>query len=279
MARERILESLSGWGDSPLVQAMRHAVDGGKGLRAFLAMEGAALVGAPESRAQRAAAAIEAVHAYSLTHDDLPCMDDDDLRRGRPTVHVKWDEATAVLAGDALQSLAFQLLGDPGTHPDPGVRTRLVSSLARAAGARGMALGQAQDLAARTATSPPTIEGITEMQANKTGALIGWAATAGPILAGTDPTPLRRYASALGLAFQIADDILDVEGDSGKVGKRLRKDADSGKSTFVSLMGLEAARSKAEELAELAERALDPYYGGAADNLRQAARFAIMRDM
>lgn len=277
-AREQLLETLSGWGDSPLVQAMRHAVDGGKGLRAFLAMEGAALAGAPESRAQRAAAAIEAVHAYSLTHDDLPCMDDDDLRRGRPTVHVKWDEATAVLAGDALQTLAFQLLGDPGTHPDPGVRTRLVAALARAAGARGMALGQAQDLAARTAARPPTLKEIKELQANKTGALIGWAATSGPILAGKDPTPLRRYAASLGLAFQIADDILDIEGDSGRVGKRLRKDADSGKATFVSLMGIDEARYMAVELAERAEHALDSY-GNAADGLRQAARFAIMRDM
>lgn len=262
-------------GDLPVVQAMRFASAGGKRLRAFLVLETARLHGVPVDRAIWAAAAVEALHAYSLVHDDLPCMDDDDMRRGLPTVHVKWDQATAVLAGDALQSLAFELLA----HPECGsaqVRADLVLGMARAVGAQGMVLGQALDIAAETAPQPLTLDQITHLQAGKTGALIEWAATAGPVMAGADPAPLRDYARALGLAFQIADDILDVEGDAATVGKAVGKDADAGKATFVSLLGLDGAKARAAELIEQAHAALGPY-GDQAQTLREAARFVISR--
>jgi farnesyl diphosphate synthase len=264
--------------DQPVTHAMRYAVAGGKRLRAFLVIEGAAMHGVPGSCAVQAAAAVEALHAYSLVHDDLPCMDDDDLRRGQPTVHVKWDRATAVLVGDALQTLAFELLSDPATHPDPAVRVGLIAALARASGIDGMVLGQAQDIAAESADRPLTLEEITALQANKTGALIRWSAEAGARLAGADPAPLGDYAQALGLAFQIADDILDVEGDAEKAGKRLQKDAEAGKATFVSLLGLQGAKDRAEALVREAEAALAPY-GAAADALRDTARFVISREM
>jgi farnesyl diphosphate synthase len=269
---------LSDYGSLPVVEGMRHATDGGKRLRGFLVMETGALFGVPDAQSVRAAAAIEALHAYSLVHDDLPCMDDDDMRRGQPTVHRKWDEATAVLAGDALQTLAFELLAGAETHPDPDVRLSLIAALARASGAKGMVLGQAQDIAAESADTPLTLAEITELQANKTGALIRWSAEAGAILGKADPTPLRRYATALGLAFQIADDILDVEGDAATAGKRLRKDAEAGKATFVSLLGLDGARTRAKALVAEAEAALAPY-GARAETLRDAARFVISRDL
>jgi farnesyl diphosphate synthase len=271
-------DALASFGTLPVAQGMRYATNGGKRLRGFLVIESAALFAVPEPRAIRAAAAIEALHAYSLVHDDLPCMDDDDLRRGQPTVHRMWDEATAVLVGDALQSLAFELLAGPATHPDASVRVALIAALAHASGAKGMVLGQAQDIAAETAATPLTVAQITDLQANKTGALIRWSAEAGAILAQEDPAPLRRYATALGLAFQIADDILDVEGDEGKAGKRLQKDADAGKATFVSLLGLPEARTRAAALAAEAEAALAPY-GEKAETLREAARFVISRDL
>ncbi len=264
--------------DQQVIDAMRYAVAGGKRLRAFLVMESAALHDVPADRAVQAAAAIEAIHAYSLVHDDLPCMDDDDLRRGLPTVHLKWDQATAVLAGDGLQTLAFELLADPLTHPDAAIRIDLISTLAHAAGARGMVLGQARDIAAETCSTPPGLEQITALQAGKTGALIVWSAEAGARLASADPAPMRSYAKALGLAFQIADDILDVEGDAAKAGKRLNKDASAGKATFVSLLGLDEAKTRARTLARDAEAALIPY-GDAARNLREAARFVISREM
>ncbi len=263
--------------DTQITPAMRYVLQGGKRLRAFLVLESAFLHGIETDLALNAAAAVEAMHAYSLVHDDLPAMDDDDLRRGMPTVHVKWDEATAVLVGDALQTLAFDLLADPATHPDADIRIALVASMARAAGASGMVLGQAQDIAAETADTPLSLAQITALQGNKTGALFRWSAEVGAVLARADAAPLRHYADALGLAFQIADDILDVEGDALKAGKRLQKDADAGKATFVSLMGLEGAKSKARALAEEAEQALD-VYGKDADNLRQLARFVIARD-
>ena len=234
------------------------------------------MLGVPADRAVSAAAAVVALHAYSLIHDDLPCMDDDDLRRGLPTVHVKWDEATAVLAGDALQSLAFELLCDPALG-SAGVRINLVAGLARAAGAQGMVLGQALDIAAETTAAPLTLRQITALQAGKTGALMCWSAEAGAVIAEVDPGPLRDYATALGLAFQIADDILDVAGDAGKTGKRLQKDAAAGKATFVSLLGLNEARAQAQGLVAQAEAALRPY-GAAAANLIAAARFSIERD-
>jgi farnesyl diphosphate synthase len=270
--------ALADHGNLPVVEGMRYATRGGKRLRGFLVIEAGTLFDVPEARAVRAAAAIEALHAYSLVHDDLPCMDDDDLRRGLPTVHRKWDEATAVLVGDALQTLAFELLAGEDTHPDPAVRVALVASLAAASGARGMVLGQAQDIAAETAAAPLTLAAITELQANKTGALIRWSAEAGAILGQADPLPLRAYATALGLAFQIADDILDVEGDAARAGKALRKDAEAGKATFVSLLGLEAAKARAAALAAEAEAALAPY-GARADALREAARFVVSRDL
>ncbi|WP_296763281.1 polyprenyl synthetase family protein [Sediminimonas sp.] len=263
--------------DPPVGAAMQHACAGGKHMRAFLVLEGARLHGIGPERAIWPAAAIEAMHAYSLVHDDLPCMDDDDMRRGRPTVHRKWDEATAVLTGDALQALAFELLADPRGCADAGARADLVLALARAAGVRGMVGGQAMDIAAEGADAPLTLDQITTLQAGKTGALIEWAACAGPSMAGDEPGALRRYARALGLAFQIADDIIDVTGDEARAGKRLNKDAEAGKATFVSLLGLDGARARAAELADEACAALDGY-GGQAETLRQAAHFVIARD-
>lgn len=267
--------ALAGKADQPVIHAMRYALQGGKRLRGFLVLESAALHGISRAAALPAAAAVEALHAYSLVHDDLPCMDDDDLRRGQPTVHVRWDEATAVLAGDALQTLAFALCCEPVLGPAER-RLALVAALAQASGAEGMVLGQALDIAAESAAAPLTLEEITALQAGKTGALIGFAAEAGAILAGADRGPLRAYAAALGLAFQIADDILDVEGDPEAAGKRLGKDAGAGKATFVSLLGLEGAKARAKDLVTIAELALAPY-GAAAETLRDAARFAIAR--
>ena len=268
--------ALAGRADQPVTEAMRYAVRGGKRLRGFLVLEGGRMLGVPEDRAIGAAAAVEALHAYSLVHDDLPCMDDDDLRRGQPTVHRKWDEATAVLAGDALQTLAFELLTDPALGAAE-VRIALVTGLAKASGIDGMVLGQALDIAAETAGRALTLDEITALQAGKTGALIGFAAEAGAVMAGADPRPLRHYAAALGLAFQIADDILDVTGDEVRTGKRLRKDAGAGKATFVSLLGLEGAKARAAESVAEAEAALAGYRKGAA-NLIAAARFVIARD-
>ncbi len=271
----RLDAALAGRADQSVIHAMRYALQGGKRLRGFLVLESARMLGVDAQQAVSAAAAIEALHAYSLIHDDLPCMDDDDLRRGQPTVHVKWDEATAVLAGDALQTLAFELLADPALG-SAEVRIALVALLARASGADGMVLGQALDIAAEKALVPLTLEQITALQAGKTGALIRWSAKAGAVIAGHDPAALEAYATALGLAFQIADDILDVEGDAGKAGKRLNKDADAGKATFVSLLGLPAAKARAQALVAEAEAALRPY-GTGAHNLIAAARFAIAR--
>lgn len=262
--------------EEPVVQAMRYTVTGGKGLRGFLVMETARLHEIDADHAVWPAAAIEAIHAYSLVHDDLPCMDDDDLRRGQPTVHVKWDEATAVLAGDALHTLGFELVSDPRCHTDGAVRADLALSLARAAGARGMVLGQALDIAAETAHVPLTLDQITKLQAGKTGALIRWSAEAGARLAQADVAPLTKYAEALGLAFQIADDLLDIEGDAATVGKAVGKDADAGKATFVSLLGVDGAKSRAEALVTEACDALS-MYGMRAECLREAARFVISR--
>nr|WP_245866463.1 polyprenyl synthetase family protein [Kandeliimicrobium roseum] len=268
---------MAGLAEVPAVQGMRWACNGGKRLRGFLVTEGAALHGVGLADAVTAAAAIEALHAYSLVHDDLPCMDDDALRRGQPTVHVKWDEATAVLAGDALQTLAFSLLSDPSCHADPAVRLDLVASLAMAAGAEGMVLGQALDIAAETAAAPLTLDEIIALQAGKTGALIRWSGEAGARLGRGDVTPLGRYATALGLAFQIADDLLDVTGDAAAAGKALGKDAAAGKATFVSLLGVDGARARAHALVEEACDALAPY-GGAAEALRDCARYVVERD-
>ena len=260
--------------DGPVADAMRYATRGGKYLRAFLVLESAALHGIPAQAAGPSAAAIEALHAYSLVHDDLPCMDDDDLRRGQATVHRKWDEATAVLCGDALQALAFQLVAE--TDCDAPRRVALMRSLAAAAGVAGMVGGQARDIAAETALRPLTLDEIIRLQAGKTGALMLWAATAGAHMAGADPQPLSAYARDLGLAFQIADDILDVEGDAATMGKAVGKDAGAGKATFVSLLGLEEARRRAGDLVQSACDALS-VYGKDAETLRDAARFVIAR--
>jgi farnesyl diphosphate synthase len=262
-----------------LAAAMRHAaLGGGKRLRAFLAIEVAALLGADPAAADRAAAAVELLHAYSLVHDDLPCMDDDDMRRGKPTVHVAWDEATAVLAGDALQTLAFEVLADPATGAD-AVRAELCLALARASGLHGMVGGQALDLAAETAPAPLDADAIATLQALKTGALIVFAAEAGAILGGADADARGRivsFARDLGAAFQIRDDLLDVEGDAAEAGKRLGKDADRGKATFVGALGVEAARARALELAARARAALEPF-GPRAAALTGAADYAVTR--
>lgn len=266
--------------EAPIAQAMRYAtMGGGKRLRAFIVIEAAKLFGVDPAGADRVAAAIECLHAYSLIHDDLPCMDDDDLRRGQPTVHIKWDEATAVLAGDALQTCAFTLLADPATHDSADVRIKLVASLAHASGQLGMVGGQAADIAAETATAPATLQDIEHIQSLKTGALIRWSAEAGAILGQADAIQTRAltdYATALGLAFQIKDDLLDVEGDADAAGKRLRKDEAAGKATFVSLLGIEEARDRATALADDACTALTPF-GPAADTLRDAANFIVTR--
>ena len=261
--------------EGPLRAPMHYALQGGKRLRAFLVLESAALYDLPQAQAMPAASAVEALHAFSLVHDDLPCMDDDDLRRGQPTIHVKWDDATAVLAGDALQTLAFELCCDPVLGP-PERRIALVEALAKASGAAGMCHGQALDIAAESATTPLSLEQIIDLQAGKTGALISFSARSGAILAGADQSALRVYAEALGLAFQIVDDILDVTGDESATGKRVGKDADAGKATFVSLLGLDGAQARAAELIETAQDALSGY-GARAQNLRDAAQFVISR--
>ena len=271
-----LIEEMSALGGDRVAEGMRYATNGGKRLRGFLALETAGLFDVPQTQALYAAGAVECLHAYSLVHDDLPCMDDDDLRRGQPTVHVKWDEATAVLVGDALQTFAFDLLSRPGAG-GADQRNALVATLAKASGAQGMVLGQAQDIAAETADAPLTLDQITELQRNKTGRLIEWPAEAGAILGRADPAPLRHYTQAIGLAFQIADDILDVEGDAETAGKALQKDADAGKATFVSLLGLDGAKSRAEDLVQTAEAALAPY-GKKAHNLAALARYIVERD-
>ena len=275
LVQARLDAALAPFTDQPVIHAMRYAATGGKRLRAFLVLESARLHGIAPVQSVAAAAAVEALHAYSLIHDDLPAMDDDDLRRGLPTVHVKWDEATAILAGDALQTLAFGLLTDPALG-SADMRLSLVAGLARASGAEGMVLGQALDIAAETASIPLNLAQITRLQAGKTGALISWSAEAGAVLAGADPAPLRAYATALGLAFQIADDILDVTGDAALTGKRVGKDAQAGKATFVSLLGLDGARTRAAALINEAEAALAPY-GTKAQTLIDAAQFVIAR--
>ena len=262
----------------PLAEAMRYAaIGGGKRLRPLLLSATATLHGVGFDSAVRAGTAIEAVHVYSLIHDDLPCMDDDALRHGKPTLHLAFDEATAVLAGDALQTFAFEVLADPATSADPYVRIELVRTLAGATGAGGMVLGQMMDIAAETAQFDlPT---ITRLQQFKTGALLEAAVEMGAILAhlpSEGRTHLRGYARAIGLAFQIADDLLDAEGDEAAAGKALRKDAEAGKQTFVSLLGAERARAQAAMLVDQAVLHLERY-GPEADTLRALARFIVER--
>ena len=266
--------------EARLFEAMRYAsMGGGKRLRGFLVLEGAAQFGVAREAALRVAAAIEMLHAYSLVHDDLPCMDDDDLRRGKPTVHRAFDEATAVLAGDALQTQAFLVLSEPDTHPDPAVRAELCRALARAAGARGMCGGQMLDMLAEEAGRPLEEAEIGRLQLLKTGKLIEFSAEAGAIL-GKAPIQLRHALSAygrdLGAAFQIADDVLDATASAEETGKRTGKDADAGKATLVGLLGLERARLQAERLAAQAQDHLDAF-GEAAAHLRALADYTIAR--
>ena len=262
-----------------LYAAMRHAaIGGGKRLRPLLVYATAQLFGVDRECAGRAAIAIECIHVYSLIHDDLPAMDDDDLRRGKPTVHKVYGEATAILAGDCLHALAFEVLADVATHADPFVRAELVLDLARAAGPAGMAGGQMMDIEAEKASFDlPT---ITRLQAMKTGALIASSVEAGAILGKAPPearTSLRGYARDVGLAFQIADDLLDYEGEEEKMGKRVGKDQTAGKETFLSLLGVDRAREQAKLLVDQAIAHLQ-FYGPEADLLRDIARYTLERD-
>ena len=266
--------------EARLFEAMRYAsMGGGKRMRGFLVLEGAAQFGVARQAALRVAAAIEMLHAYSLVHDDLPCMDDDDLRRGKPTVHRAFDEATAVLAGDALQTQAFLVISEADTHPDPAVRAELCRALARAAGARGMCGGQMLDMLAEEAGRPLDEAEIGRLQLLKTGKLIEFSAEAGAIL-GKAPIQQRHALSAygrdLGAAFQIADDVLDATASAEETGKRTGKDADAGKATLVGLLGLDRARLQAERLAAQAIGHLESF-GEAADHLRALANYTIAR--
>ena len=261
-----------------LYEAMRYAaIGGGKRIRPLLVVAGCNLFHVARERAIRVALAVECVHVYSLIHDDLPSMDDDDLRRGKPTLHRAFDESTAILAGDSLHALAFQILAEEETHEDPFVRSDLVLELARAAGPAGMAGGQMMDLSAMAGLD---LAAVTRLQQLKTGALIGCCLEASAIMgrvASEGRTGLRGYARDVGLAFQIADDLLDHEGVEEKAGKRLGKDTAAGKETFVSLLGPERARQQAELLVAQAAAHLHGY-GAEADLLRAIARFAVERD-
>ena len=265
-----------------LMAAMRHAaLGGGKRIRPFLTIETARLFGAEEQAALRVGAAIELLHCYSLVHDDLPTMDDDDLRRGRPTVHRAFDEATAILAGDALLTLSFEVLADPATHSAPAVRADLVAALAKAAGLGGMVGGQILDLAAegRYGSVSRTERDIRRMQAMKTGALLAFSTEAGAIAAQasvSDRANLVVYGKALGAAFQIADDLLDREASMETVGKRTGKDREMGKGTLVDLLGIDGARKDCNRLRDEALAALEPY-GEKAERLRQAVHFTVER--
>ena len=262
-----------------LFAAMRYAaIGGGKRLRPLLTSASADLFGVPRAFSLRAGLAVECIHVHSLIHDDLPCMDDDDLRRGKPTVHIAFDEATAVLAGDSFITLAFEILCDPATHPSAEVRSELARELAHASGAFGMAGGQMLDL--QPMPGPVDLEAVARLQRLKTGALMNWAIDAGAMLGGASPddrTSLRGYAQNLGLAFQIADDLLDVGGDPSTVGKRLRKDEAQGKETFVTVLGADRAQRQAKMLVEQAIEHLRAF-GADAELLREIARFAITRD-
>jgi farnesyl diphosphate synthase len=271
-------EMLQKQGNDLMSAPIRHAVlNGGKRLRAFLVIHSCNIFEVQKDTAIQAAIAIECLHAYSLVHDDLPCMDDDELRRGKPTVHVKWDEATATLTGDALQALAFELIASL-PHTDAIRIVELLKKLAKASGMQGMVLGQAQDIQAEKSKVNLNINDITSLQQNKTGALIEWSAISGAILSNHDDRKLLDYAKSIGLAFQIQDDILDIEGDAVLAGKRLQKDVSAGKATFVSLLGIENAKLRAKELIEEAIDALSDY-GVKAEPMRQVAKFIIERKM
>ncbi|MFO1186335.1 MAG: farnesyl diphosphate synthase [Alphaproteobacteria bacterium] len=265
--------------EAPLVEAMRHAaLGGGKRLRPFLTIQCGRLFDVGMAQLRQVACAIECVHVYSLVHDDLPAMDNDDVRHGKPTVHRAFDEPTAILTGDALLTFAFGLLVRPDTHADPFVRCELVARLAAAAGARGMVGGQMMDL--RADTYEHTIETVTRLQRLKTGALIAFACEAGGLMAKASPramSALNGFAHDLGLAFQITDDLLDVNGEVTRMGKAVRKDSAAGKATVVEILGPERARDQAQRLAAQAKNHLD-IFDERADLLRAVAEFAVTRD-
>jgi farnesyl diphosphate synthase len=265
-----------------LIEAMRYAtLGGGKRLRAFLTLETARALGCDDAGPLRVGAAIECLHAYSLVHDDLPAMDDDDLRRGRPTAHKAFDEATAILAGDALQALAFEILADPRTHRSAGTRAALVAGLARAAGLAGMVGGQTLDLEAETAIEPLSAKAIARLQSMKTGALLAFSVEAGAILADAPPAvcaALDAYGRAVGAAFQIADDLLDAEGDAATLGKRAGKDVGRRKGTLIGALGLNGARRELKRLVAEAKSAVDAAgLADAGDILRETAEFVASR--
>jgi farnesyl diphosphate synthase len=265
--------------EGELYEAMRYAVlAGGKRVRPFLVMASSELFDVPSEQAVRVAAAVECIHSYSLIHDDLPCMDDDDLRRGRPTVHVKFDEATAVLAGDALLTYAFELVSDALVIPNAQVRIEIVGGLAKAAGARGMVGGQILDIAAEKTTFSESE--TVRLQRLKTGEMIAISAEAGAILgrgSRVQRHALQMYAHDLGLAFQIADDLLDVTGTREQMGKAVGKDRDAGKATFVALLGIERATARAKMLADQAAAHLE-IFGKRADSLRDLCNFVVERN-
>ncbi|MGE0108867.1 MAG: polyprenyl synthetase family protein [Bdellovibrionales bacterium] len=277
-AMDRLLPE-SKYFEQKLFDAMRYGVlNGGKRLRPFLVMSAAELFGVDEDCAVRAAAALECVHCYSLIHDDLPAMDDSELRRGKPTAHIEYDEATAILAGDALLTLAFEILADPKTHEDPNVRCQLVTCLAKASGANGMVGGQMLDLIAETTEFD--IGAITRLQRMKTGELIACGTEMGGILGKASPQyvgALRAYAHDLGLAFQIVDDLLDAEGTEAETGKPVGRDEEAGKATFVTILGHERARQQARLLSDQAIQHLS-IFSGRAGNLEDVARFVVDRN-
>jgi farnesyl diphosphate synthase len=265
-----------------LMEAMRHAVlGGGKRLRPFLAIETARMLGGSETGALAAGSGIELVHCYSLVHDDMPAMDDDDMRRGKPTVHKAYDEATAILVGDALQTLAFEILADATWQPDPAIRADLVLGLAKASGLGGMVGGQLLDLGAEGRFGPVTlgVDDTLQLQAMKTGAILAFSVEAGAIVGGANTDErkaLLRYGHALGQAFQIADDILDREASPEAMGKATGKDKDAGKATLVDRLGLDGARAECDRLVTVCEDAVSAW-GDKAETLRQAARFTVAR--
>ncbi|WP_431858349.1 polyprenyl synthetase family protein [Azospirillum sp.] len=283
-AAEQVEQAIAGllpstdYPENRLYEAMRYgSLGGGKRLRPFLVLHSATLFGVSPTCALRAAAAVEMVHCYSLIHDDLPAMDDGDLRRGRPTVHRQFDEAAAILAGDGLLTYAFEVLADPATHEDPNVRCGLVAALARAAGPHGMVGGQMLDLIAEHETFD--IGTVTRLQRMKTGDIIAFSCEAGAILGKAAPPmrqALRAYAHDLGLAFQIVDDLLDVEGTEAETGKSVGRDAAAGKATFVSILGRERARAQAEMLARQCAEHLE-IFEGRADMLKAVAEYVVTR--
>lgn len=278
VALDQLIPAASG-PEAVLMRAMRHgALSKGKRLRPFITIEVGRMFGAQEKALLRAAAAVECIHAYSLIHDDLPCMDDDDYRRGQPTVHKAFDEATAVLAGDALQALAFEIMASPETHRDASMRCKLIERMAVAAGARGMVGGQMIDMQPETDADEP-LQVLTRMQRLKTGALITLSGEVGALLGGAqdhERHAIAGYTNDLGLAFQIVDDLLDVEGEAEAVGKAVAKDENAGKINFVTLLGVEGARDRVQYLAAQAKQHLASF-GSRGASLLHTVDFVLNR--